>query len=45
MTGKLIMPSADKPKPAPEPVKLEKPKKLAPGEVFVDEHGNVVIGE
>ncbi len=45
MTGKLIMPSGDKPKPEPEPAKLEKPKKLAPGEVFVDEHGNVVIGE
>jgi hypothetical protein len=45
MTGKLILPSANKPAAEPEKPKLVKPKKLAPGEVFVDEHGNVVIGE
>jgi hypothetical protein len=45
MVGKLIVPTAQKPKPEPVQPKLAKPKKLAPGEVFVDEHGNVVIGE
>ena len=43
--GKLILPTGEKPKPeapAPQP---DKPKKLAPGEVFVDEHGNVMVGE
>jgi hypothetical protein len=45
LTGKLIMPSAEKPKPEPVTPKAEKPKKLAPGEVFVDENGNVIIGE
>jgi hypothetical protein len=45
LTGMLIMPSADKPKPETDKPKAEKPKKLAPGEVYVDEHGNVMIGE
>jgi hypothetical protein len=45
MTGKLILPSAQKHEAEPEKPKLVKPKKLAPGEVFVDENGNVVIGE
>ncbi len=44
LTGKLILPSAQKPAVEPEK-KTEKPKKLAPGEVYVDETGNVVIGE
>jgi hypothetical protein len=45
MTGKLILPSGDKPKPESAQPKAEKPKKLAPGEVFVDEKGNVLVGE
>jgi hypothetical protein len=45
LTGKLILPTGNKPATEPEKPKLVKPKKLAPGEVFVDEHGNVVIGE
>jgi len=45
LTGTLILPSGEKPAPDPEPVKTEKPKKLAQGEVYVDESGNVVIGE
>jgi hypothetical protein len=45
LTGKLILPTAEKPKPEPVQPKLEKPKKLAPGEVFVDEHGNVMTGD
>jgi hypothetical protein len=45
MTGKLIMPTGEKPAPEPTQPKQEKPKKLAPGEVYVDEHGNVMIGE
>ena len=45
LTGKLILPSANS-KPAEfEEQQLEKPKKLAPGEVFVDEKGNVLIGD
>lgn len=45
-TGTLIMPTAPKPAAAPEaPTPAEKPPKLAKGEVFVDEHGNVIIGE
>jgi hypothetical protein len=45
LTGQLIMPSGKRPEP--EPVKREnkKPKKLAAGEVYVDESGNVMIGE
>ena len=45
LTGKLILPSADKPTAAMVAPKAEKPMKLAPGEVFVDENGNVMIGE
>jgi hypothetical protein len=45
LTGKLIMPTGEKPAPEPAQPKQEKPKKLAPGEVYVDEHGNVMIGE
>jgi hypothetical protein len=46
LTGKLIMPTGDKPKQAPVlAVEPEKPKKLAPGEVYVDSKGNVTIGE
>jgi hypothetical protein len=45
MTGKLILPTGEKPKPEPVQPKTEKPKKLAPGEVYVDENGNVMIGE
>jgi hypothetical protein len=45
--GKLIMPSqkakSDEPKAAPSPV--AKPAKLAKGEIYVDESGNVQIGE
>jgi hypothetical protein len=44
-TGKLILPTGEKPKAEPAPAKLEKPKKLAPGEVFVDAQGNVSVGE
>jgi hypothetical protein len=45
MTGQLIMPTGQKPKPkSPMPVQ-SKPKKLAPGEVFVDAQGNVMVGE
>jgi hypothetical protein len=43
--GKLILPTGKKPSvEAMQPV-AEKPKKLAPGEVYVDQNGNVVIGE
>jgi hypothetical protein len=45
LTGKLILPTGEKPKPEPVQPKVEKPKKLAPGEVFVDASGNVTIGE
>jgi hypothetical protein len=45
LTGKLILPTGEKPKPEPVQPKVEKPKKLSPGEVFVDEKGNVMIGE
>jgi hypothetical protein len=45
MVGKLIVPTEEKQKPAPAPEKEDKPKKLAPGEVFVDAQGNVSIGE
>jgi hypothetical protein len=45
LTGKLILPTGEKPKAEPGPAKAEKPKKLAPGEVFVDDNGNVMIGE
>jgi hypothetical protein len=45
MPGKLIMPSADKPKPDPILQVAEKPKKLAPGEVYVDANGNVTTGD
>jgi hypothetical protein len=44
MAGKMIMPTGEKLKSEPE-MKVEKPKKLAAGEVFVDEHGNVMVGE
>jgi hypothetical protein len=45
LTGQVIMPTAaPKTDEAPKP-KLEQPKKLAKGEVFVDEAGNVIIGE
>jgi hypothetical protein len=47
LTGKLIMPSANR--PAPEALEAHTPSamppKLAPGEVFVDEAGNVIVGE
>jgi hypothetical protein len=46
MTGQVIMPTAAPAKTEPEVKQHEsKPKKLAPGEVYVDESGNVVIGE
>ena len=45
LVGKLILPTGEKPKPEPVQPKVEKPKKLAPGEVFVDASGNVTIGE
>ena len=45
LTGKLIMPTSEKPKVVAAEPKLEKPKKLAPGEVFVDENGNVMSGD
>jgi hypothetical protein len=45
LTGTLILPTGEKPKPEPVQPKTEKPKKLAPGEVYVDENGNVMIGE
>ena len=45
LTGKLIMPTGDKPKLEAEEPKTEKPKKLAPGEIFVDENGNVMSGD
>jgi hypothetical protein len=45
LTGKLIMPTGEKPKPELVQQQASRPKKLAPGEVFVDEKGNVVIGE
>ncbi|HVQ43511.1 MAG TPA: hypothetical protein VMT30_00915 [Candidatus Saccharimonadia bacterium] len=44
MTGKLILPTGEKPAAELDKPKEEKPKKLAPGEVYVDEQGNVVIG-
>jgi hypothetical protein len=45
LTGTLIMPTGDRPRPTAAFVPAVKPKKLAPGEVFVDENGNVVIGD
>jgi hypothetical protein len=45
LTGTLILPTGEKPKAEQPQAKQEKPKKLAPGEVYVDEHGNVMIGE
>jgi hypothetical protein len=45
LTGKLILPTGEKPTAEADLPKPEKPKKLAPGEVYVDEKGNVVIGE
>ncbi len=47
MTGKLIMPTGPKPE-APKMTNLEpvaRPAKLRKGEVFVDEKGNVIVGE
>jgi hypothetical protein len=45
MTGKLILPTGEKPdRESLQPV-MEKPKKLAPGEVYVDANGNVVTGD
>ena len=44
MTGKLILPSANKAVPTAA-APLERPDKLAKGEVFVDSAGNVIIGE
>ena len=45
MTGKLILPTGER--PAIEPVQpvMEKPKKLAPGEVYIDANGNVMTGD
>ncbi len=43
--GKLILPTAGTKPMESNEVKTEKPKKLAPGEVYVDENGNVMIGE
>ncbi len=45
--GQLIMPSVTKPKDAISnaPLVAKKPDKLAQGEVFVDETGNVIVGE
>ena len=45
LTGRLILPSHDKPAPEPEKTVAERPKQLAPGEVYVDPAGNVIIGE
>jgi len=45
LAGKLIMPTGEKPEAAEEPKPQERPKQLAPGEVYVDEAGNVIIGE
>jgi len=47
VTGKLILPTGEKPASVPSAPKEapKKPSKLAKGEVFVDEHGNVTIGE
>ena len=45
LTGKLIMPTGEKPAEQPVQPTMEKPKKLAPGEVYVDEHGNVMVGD
>jgi hypothetical protein len=43
--GKLILPTTKKPEVEPAQPVSEKPKKLAPGEVYVDQNGNVMIGE
>ena len=45
LTGKLILPSGDRPMPELAQHINVKPKKLAPGEVYVDDKGNVIIGE
>ncbi len=45
LTGTLILPSGEKPVMDVEKPKEAKPKKLAPGEVYVDDSGNVIIGE
>jgi hypothetical protein len=43
--GKLILPTGVKPSVESVQPHTEKPKKLAPGEVYVDEKGNVLMGE
>ncbi len=45
LTGTLIMPTSEGPAANVDAPRIEQPKKLAPGEVFVDERGNVIIGE
>ena len=45
LTGKLILPTGEKPVAKPDLIRDEKPKELAPGEVYVDASGNVIIGE
>jgi len=47
LTGKLIMPSADQSSQQPEAsaAPSQKPPKLSRGEVYVDERGNVIVGE
>ncbi len=45
LTGKLILPTGEKPAVEVKKADAPKPKKLAPGEVYVDDKGNVLIGE
>lgn len=45
LTGKVIMPTGEKPVAVVTPQQAPKPANLAPGEVFVDEKGNVTLGE
>lgn len=45
LTGKVIMPTGEKPITVSLSQPASKPAKLAPGEVFVDEKGNVSVGE
>ncbi len=45
LAGTLILPTGAKPSAQPKAAPTQKPKKLAPGEVYVDETGNVIIGE
>ena len=45
LAGQLILPSAHKAAEAAAPVAAKRPDKLNKGEIFVDEKGNVIMGD